>query len=91
MSISYVVTASGGEFEITCPSLGLDSLRFSPTHQGLMLLWSVLETLPEAPVKVAHLDPVLSGLPEDYDSKGFVEAALTLCRLGWHSSPGGDA
>jgi hypothetical protein len=91
VSFSYVITASRGEFEITCPTLGLDEIRFSPTHEGLMLLWSLLETLPEAPVKVAHLDPLLTGLPAGYDSQGFVEAALTLRRLGWHSSPGGDA
>jgi hypothetical protein len=92
VNVSYTVTASGGEFELKCPSLGPnDSMRFSPTHEGLLAMCAVLESLSAEKVYTSGLDSQISGLPEGYDARGFVEMALTLSQLGWHSAPGGAA
>ena len=89
------VTANSGSFEIR---FGADSdgMRFEPTHDGLVAMAGVLEVMGAMGAERVFILPSISkpeftGLPPDYDAKGFVQAAYTLSRLGLTSQPGGAA
>lgn len=63
------------------------------THAGLQELAGDLQAMPGVQVQLdpSLTHPAQAGLPEGYDAVGFVNSAWTLARLGWHSSPGGEA
>lgn len=89
------VTANSGSFEIR---FGADSdgMRFEPTHDGLVAMAGVLEAMVALGSERVYILPSISrpdvtGLPPDYDARGFVQTAYTLSRLGLGSQPGGTA
>jgi len=71
-------------------------MRFEPTHDGLIAMAGVLELMSALGSEKVYILPNIvlaseTGLPPDYDAKGFVQAAYTLSQLGLNSSPGGQA
>ena len=88
---ALMVLASEGEFELRFDPK-VEGLRFEPTHQGLVGMAAVLEAIGGKVYMTPSLSrPEVTGMPEEFDAKGFVEAAFTLSQMGWSSQPGGDA
>lgn len=92
--LTLSVGADRGLFEVRVRIMDAESgtpLRIRPTHEGLIALASTIEQLTRCEVSVEDGldDHRLSGLPQDFDALGFVQAALTLGRAGWKHSAGG--
>jgi len=87
---STLVFASDGKFELRLDPRA-EGLRFEPNHGGLVGLAATLELLGGTVYMLPSLStPEVSGLPADYDARGFVEAAWELSKMGLGSCPGGD-
>lgn len=90
-AVQMLVTASDGSFELRFDPY-TEGMRFEPTHDGLVRLAATLEMMGRARVymlpSITQSDS--TGLPAEYDAKGFVEVAFTLSQLGLGSCPGGD-
>lgn len=88
---STLVFASDGSFELRLDPRA-EGVRFKPNHQGLVALAATLELLGGTVYTFPSLsEPAVTGLPEGYDARGFVETAITLSQMGWSSQPGGTA
>jgi len=93
--LTLTVGADRGLFEVRVSIMDTPSgrpLHIYPTHEGLIALAQTIEALPRVEVLMeeALTDHRVSGLPQDLDAVGFVEAALTLGRGGWKHSGGGS-
>lgn len=88
---ALMVYAKDGEFEVRFDPK-VEGIRFEATHQGLVGMAAVMEAVGGRVFMTPSLTrPEITGMPAEFDAKGFVETACTLSQLGWSSAPGGEA
>lgn len=95
--ISIAVGALQGKIELYLEMAGSyavpEPMVFEPSHEGLMAMWSLFQSMGAVPVHFMPEigDPSLTGLPRNFDAAGFVGTARYLSTLEWRSCAGGEA